>query len=160
MGRRIHVSIGEWAIGREDDEFVIVGLGSCIALYLWDKMYHRGGMVHILLPHPRNHKPVTPGRYASTAVEVLWNDFRLYVAGDPERVMAKMIGGALMFPNFDHPSLVHLGLRTAEVVRARLQSFNIKLVAEDVGGHEGRYICARNKDGLVYVRKRSGEQWL
>ena len=160
MGRRFHVNIGEWVIGREDDEFIIAGLGSCIALYLWIPDLRRGGMVHILLPQPRNHQVKRPGRYAVTAVETLWNELRVYVAGDAQRVIAKLVGGALMFPHVDHPTLVNLGLRTAEVVRTRLQSFNIKIAAEDIGGHEGRYIRALNREGLIYIRTRSGEKWL
>ena len=160
MGQTLHVGIGQLALGRGDDEFHIFGLGSCVALFLWAPEHGLAGMAHILLAHPRVPEADSPGKYASTAVEALYARMTQEIPLDPQDLVAKMVGGAVMFTHIEHPTLLGIGEHTAATVRERLESLMIKLAAEDIGGHEGRSVRAFVQTGRVYIRTRSGEKWL
>lgn len=160
MGGKTHVKIGQIAVGCDEDEFIIIGLGSCIALFIWAPEKHIGGLAHILLDRPRHNPPDNPAKYATTAVEALARKVCDELSDNTPSLIAKMVGGSVMLPHIEHPTLLNIGLRTAETVRGQLQSLMINLIAEDIGGNEGRSIVVYAGSGRIHVRSRSGEKWL
>ena len=56
-GREIVVRVADLKVGCREDVLLTVGLGSCVAIMLYDPTAKVGGLAHILLPSPALGKP-------------------------------------------------------------------------------------------------------
>ncbi|MBC7544343.1 MAG: chemotaxis protein CheD [Candidatus Sericytochromatia bacterium] len=132
------------------------GLGSCIALILYDPIIKVGGMVHVVLPDSNLGRDKTnPWKFADTAVPLLVATVcaRGALRG---RLWAKIAGGAQMFTPVN--DLMNIGARNADAVQAHLGKLNIRLTGCDVGGKSGRTVRAYLADGRVTVKKVGGAE--
>ena len=46
----IRVKVAECAVGRDEQILITIGLGSCVAIVLYDSAARVGGLAHTLLP--------------------------------------------------------------------------------------------------------------
>jgi chemotaxis protein CheD len=134
------VRVARYAIGNRDAKLMAVGLGSCVAVILHDRMREVGGMAHVLLPDPSMVKdPSNPFKFASTAVPRLVEE--MVGAGcRPGDLEARLVGGASMFASLLAPSAESVGNRNVAASRAALREAGIEVAAEDVGGEYGRSV--------------------
>ncbi|HET7043083.1 MAG TPA: chemotaxis protein CheD, partial [Gemmatimonadales bacterium] len=148
-GRQAFVHTGEVAVAKDGTLFSTV-LGSCVSICLWDPTTGIGGINHYLLPDQVSNGISTP-RFGNVAVRTLLA--QLAAAGaDPSRLQAKIFGGAaVLSPRL--PGSDALGARNAELARVLLGLAGIPVVAEDVGGAQGRKLLFRSSDGAAWVRK-------
>jgi chemotaxis protein CheD len=147
----VAVRIGELRVARGDSLLFTIGLGSCVAVALYDGVTRIGGLAHAMLPHPRNARPNLPaGRFASSAVPELLALMRAEGAL-PSRIRARIAGGASMFRDLLDSGGLRLGRRNVEAVRAALQAAGIPIDGEDVFGTYGRSLFLRTTDGSLLV---------
>ena len=136
-------------------KFIIYGLGSCVALILFDKKAKVHAMSHILLPSFNNVKEKTllkyPQKYADQAVKDLISVITRKGA-NKTNLKAVIVGGAKIFKNHYN----NIGEENVKMVKLELDKLEIKLVKEVVGGTSGRNIRFDTKDDSVFVKK-SGE---
>jgi chemotaxis protein CheD len=119
---------------------VALGLGSCVAVILWDPGTRVGGMAHVLLPTPPPRgRDAPPGRYAQTAIPQLVI-MMVQAGANRSTTIAKLVGGAAMFSNLIAPGLIHTGERNVLATREALHSAGIPLRGEWVGGDFGRSV--------------------
>jgi chemotaxis protein CheD len=130
----IIVGIGEYATGT--GAMAAIGLGSCIALALFDPVRGIGGMAHVMLPESQG-RTGRPGKFADTAVDILIGELRGLGCRNSS-LSAKIAGGASMF-RMSAASL-NIGERNTVSVRAMLAERRIPLLAEEVGGSVGRTV--------------------
>ncbi len=146
---RLHVKIGEIKVARCEGTLYTVGLGSCVAALLYDPFERVAALAHVMLPAEinRNH---TPGRFAPTAIPEM---VRLMEAAGASRsaLFARMVGGAAMFESVLPAEGLRLGARNVDAVRAALETAEIPLRGEDVGGGFGRTVYFTAGDGKVVV---------
>ena len=148
---RVHVKIGEIKVAREQGTLFTIGLGSCVAVLLYDPKLRVGGLAHVMLPEPANTPNHTPGRSAPTAVPELVRV--MTAAGARKRGMyARIVGGAAMFESVLPMEGLRLGARNVEAVKNALTKAQIPLRGEDVGGSFGRSVFFDAADGKVVVR--------
>jgi chemotaxis protein CheD len=148
---RVPVLIGEAKVAGPESLIFTIGLGSCVAIVLFDVEQRIGGIAHAMLPSPANGRRSTPvTRFASSAVPELLN--LLVQAGAAQaRIHARLAGGASMFDVLLSDSGRKLGLRNVHAAREALDAHGIPLRGEDVGGAHGRSVFLRNADGRVVV---------
>lgn len=149
--RVLLVRVADMRSGRADDTLVTVGLGSCIAIMLYDAEAKVGGMAHVLLPTPAlSRKDSNPAKFPQTAVPRL---IELMVAdgAKPQRITARLAGGASMFSALAPPGTIQMGERNLVAARQVLNSHGVPLIAEAVGGDFGRTVRLRICDGRVEV---------
>lgn len=149
--RVLLVRVADMRSGRADDTLVTVGLGSCIAIMLYDAEAKVGGMAHVLLPTPAlSRKDSNPAKFPQTAVPRL---IELMVAdgAKPQRITARLAGGASMFSALAPPGTIQMGERNLVAARQVLNSHGVPLLAEAVGGDFGRTVRLRVCDGRVEV---------
>lgn len=133
------VNVAEFAVARETGVLSSLGVGSCIALMMWDAHTRIGAMAHILLPHESlSRLPSHPAKFASTAVPLLIRELRL--AGGFGAPIAKISGGASMFGALLAGGGINMGERNLIAIREALADAGVALVAEDVGGDYGRSV--------------------
>ena len=158
----ISVPIGHFGLidankisGEPFPKFVIYGLGSCIALTLFDKKAKIYAMSHILLPSFQNVQEKTPlkypQKYADRAVKDLINEV-ITNGASRKNLKAVIAGGAKIFKNHYN----NIGEENIKIVKQELDRYDIKLVKEDVGGTSGRNIRFNTMDNSILI-KISGE---
>jgi chemotaxis protein CheD len=135
-----------------DGTLVTIGLGSCVAIVLYDAEARVGGLAHVLLPNPdpdRAHD--NPARYPITALPMLVAKMAA-LGADRGRLTARIAGGASMFTSLLPKGAVTIGARNIEAARDTLAIASIPLVGEDVGADHGRSIYLSIADGTLEVR--------
>jgi chemotaxis protein CheD len=147
----IRVKVADYAVAAEGT-IATIGLGSCVAIILYDATAHVGGMAHVLLPNEAMSRDRSnPAKFPSTAVPLLLSEMRL-LGAKPERVRAKIVGGASMFGNLIPAGGINIGERNIAAVRTVLSEVKVPIVAEDVGSDHGRSVFLHLDDGHVEVR--------
>ena len=146
------VGIAEMAVAKAPETITTLGLGSCVGIVLYDKMHKIGGLAHILLPNaPNGSDDVNIAKYADTAVGELIR--RMAASGaNPRLLTAKLAGGAHMFGTSEQSDVMQVGRRNVETSRLTLERQAISVLAEDVGGTNGRTIVLDCETGALLVR--------
>ena len=114
------------------EELAVVGLGSCIAIALYDRDGTVAGLAHVVLSSSNGAEVDQPGKYADTAVPALI-DAVVGAGARRRRLQATLIGGARMFATG-----LDIGARNCEAVTEHLRAAGIPVAATDVGGTRGR----------------------
>jgi chemotaxis protein CheD len=150
-GRELLVRVADLRVGVADDVLVTQGLGSCVAILLYDAEARVGGMAHVLLPSPALSRiDANPAKFPQSAVPRL---LELMTADGAQagRVSARLAGGASMFAALATPGTVHMGERNLVAARQVLRTLGVPLVGEAVGGDFGRTVRLSVNDGSVEV---------
>jgi chemotaxis protein CheD len=150
-GREVVVRVADLRCGLADDTLVTVGLGSCVAILLHDAEARVGGMAHILLPSPAlSRRDGNPAKFPQTAVPRLL-ELMTADGAKPQRITARLAGGASMFASLAPPGTIQMGERNLVAARQVLDSHRVPLVGEAVGGDFGRTVRFRVCDGRVEI---------
>lgn len=151
MTERIHVKIGEIKTASATGVLYTIGLGSCVAVALYDAREKVSGLAHVMLPERTTVAEAGPGRFAPTAVAALID--MMVKAGARKRGMfARIIGGAAMFADVVPAEGASLGDRNVAAVKSALAKAGVPLRAEDVGGSYGRSVFFDATDGTIVIR--------
>ena len=140
---------------------VTIGLGSCVAIALYDPQARVAGLAHVLLPsETMSRDQSNPAKFPRTALPLLIDEMRR-LGAKTERLSAKIVGGASMFGNLLPGGGINIGERNILAVRAALADLGLPVVAEDVGSDYGRSVYLHVNDGRVEVRSlRKGSRVL
>jgi chemotaxis protein CheD len=142
------VGIAQLAIAKAPEQLCCLGLGSCVAVFLYDPELKLGGVVHVLLPKaPQNHE--VEEKNADTGIRKLVNQL-LARGAKKERLKAKLVGGAQMFPNLNL-QITDIGAENCREVKRVLRELGIRVVSEDTQGNRGRSVVYNMADGKALV---------
>ncbi len=136
-----------------DDVIVALGLGSCVALVLFDASTGTIGAAHCMLPARRadaRESEDKPGRYVDVALPNIINQMGITSSGS-RALTSALVGGAAMF-QFAADSVLDIGTRNIAVASAMLDDYDIPLLAADVGGSQGRSVTINVAAATVRVR--------
>ncbi|MDH4123587.1 MAG: chemotaxis protein CheD [Thermoplasmata archaeon] len=152
----IHVGIGQLRVARNPARLLCVGLGSCVAIALYDPSNKIGGMAHIMLPHEMAGRTSEsmPAKFGDTAPKKLLGEM-VSVGANPYVVIAKIVGGANMFKNVS-PEMKDIGHENVEAVKEGLIRNHVKIIAEDIGGTIGRTVELDTSTGRLLIRNIHG----
>lgn len=144
--------VAEASVAQGDVLLSSLGLGSCVAILLYDRAVQVGGLAHVLLPSDSMARDRTNrAKFPSTAVPLLVEQMRALGALD-RRIEARLVGGASMFTSLAPSGGLQIGERNTMASRSALARARIPLLAEDTGGGHGRSIYFYLADGRVEVR--------
>ncbi|MBE0518756.1 MAG: chemotaxis protein CheD [Thermoplasmata archaeon] len=149
MKEPILVGISQIVVARAPEQICCMGLGSCVAVFLYDHQMRLGGVVHILLPRAPL-KVENEGKYADTGVKKLFSDM-IAKGARKERIRAKLVGGAQMFPNLN-VHISDIGGDNCREVKKGLKELGIKIIAEDLHGDMGRSATFDLVEGQVIIK--------
>ena len=125
-------------------------LGSCVSVCVWDPTTGAGGLNHFLLPQCVENGISSP-RFGNVAIHRLLDE--LAKLGSPRaRLKSKIFGGASVIDAFQTAN-ESLGMKNVDLARRLLADAGITIVAEDVGGAQGRKLVFQTGDGSAWVRK-------
>jgi chemotaxis protein CheD len=144
--------VADWAAERGDGVLVTLGLGSCVAIMLYDPEAGAGAMAHVLLPSTSLARDITNrAKFPDTAVPLLIERLKA-LGAEPRRLVAKLAGGASMFSQLVTPGTIQMGERNVLASRNALRAAAIPILREAVGGERGRTVRFHVRDGRVEIR--------
>lgn len=140
---QIHVDIAPAAISTV--------LGSCVSVCLYDSKLGIGGMNHYLLPFWNGNGLQSP-KFGNISIPKLI-DLMISNGSTVKTMEAKIFGGASM--NISGSEAMMIGEKNILVAREILKEYRIPVVAEDIGGQNGRKIQFNLERGKVLMKYAS-----
>ena len=148
--------MGELIITDDPSEYCILGLGSCIGLYVYDSNYKLFALAHTALPNIKPYEnipnkgfdPTMPAKFTDTVIKIVAKKFRDHGFKNGS-LHAKIVGGGQIFDN----DVIRVGPKNLESARATLKEEGIKLENEVIGGKNGVSIIEFKNNGAVEVKK-------
>ena len=148
----IRVKVADYAVAGGGTLLITVGLGSCVAIALYDAQARVGGLAHVLLPSTgMSQDRSNRAKFPSTAVPLLCDRMQA-LGARVGRIRAKIVGGASMFTSLLSASGLQIGERNVVATRAALEHAGIPLIAQEVGGDYGRSVYFHVDDGHLVVK--------
>ena len=147
------VKIADLRVAREPAIISTHGLGSCLAIVLYDPAAKAGGLAHIMLPMPELARDQTQfAKFPRTAVPVMLEQMQA-LGCLRSRITAKIAGGANMFASLlrSNKQGTSIGARNVAETKAVLAALNIPIIKEDTGGDYGRSVELILSTGTVLV---------
>ena len=155
--REIVIRVADLNTGAPGDVLVTYGLGSCVAIILYDPVKRVGGMAHIMLPsRSLARREDVPGKTPQSAVPRLLEQLTA-LGANSRRITGRLVGGASLFASLSPPGTIQMGERNVVASREALNQNGIPLVGELVGGESGRSVWFHVQDGSVIVRSAANQ---
>jgi chemotaxis protein CheD len=150
------VTIGAVVTSRiPDDVLVAYGLGSCVAVCLYDPVTRVGGMLHALLPSaPDNSKGQdNRAKFVDEGIPLLIAELTKLGARH-SRLITLLCGGAkvLSIPGLSDDGVLNIGKRNVLAAEVALREARLRVKAQDTGGTVGRTVKLYIASGQVTVR--------
>lgn len=156
MSGTVSVGLGELAVSSDEgDTLKTYGLGSCIAVIVYDRRRHRGALLHVVYPESSSNPQRAerqPAYFADTGVPLLLREFAHGGPVDRRDLVIKLAGGANMM---DTEGRFNIGKRNALAVKKALWALGLGVQAEDVGGTIGRTVWIDVATGVTTVANGS-----
>jgi len=151
MLRKISIGMAEFKVVHNPCVLEVLGLGSCIVICLYNKKNKIAATSHAMLPDSKNSAPgINPLRFVDKTVDAMVSGMNALGCKNKD-IKAKICGGAEIFHNV--PKISDIGRQNIEAARKKLGSEGIEIVAEDVGGNEGRSIWFDTVTGEVVISR-------
>jgi chemotaxis protein CheD len=147
------VGLGDAKVLKPDDRngqndcLVAYGLGSCVAICLWDPATRVAGMAHVVLPGADPTGAPNP-KFARSALPALISLMQKEGAGpDPRGYVARLAGGAEVLAIGGTGKLPRIGEQNAIAVRESLEAAGVPIKATELGGTRGRSVWFDPREG-------------
>jgi chemotaxis protein CheD len=143
---------GQVFVSAEAKSIVLI-LGSCVGVCIWDAVNAIGGATHYLLPSWDGTGGASP-RYGNVAVSILLQKL-LEAGANRGQLRAKVFGGGCLFDSMRESSSHkehHLGSRNVEMALEILTKAQIPVVSTVVGVDRGQRIVFRTDTGDAEIR--------
>ena len=153
MQTQIQINTGEMAVDKSGAIIKTGGIGSCVAVCMYDDTAKVGGMAHAMLPtESKTSNPNMSPKYVDEAVELLLKKIES-MGGNRANIKAKITGGAKMFKLLGGDNF-GMGYKNIEQAKETLNTNSIPIESEDVGGTVGRIAQFDTSTGTVEIISR------
>ncbi|NTV53531.1 MAG: chemotaxis protein CheD [Candidatus Firestonebacteria bacterium] len=156
--------ISEMCVSKNpEDTLGAFGLGSCLAIILYDPQLRAGGILHSLLPRlsnvrkeslPRQEQPLM---FVDQGLPLLFKQVKA-LGAEPKHIEVYVVGGAT-FTN-DENDLFAIGLRNFVTACETLRRLKLPLTAKEVGGRISRTVRLHVATGRIVVQSGGKEHEL
>ena len=148
----VRVGVADWRVAANGSALVTSGLGSCVAVAVYDPAEGIGGLLHAMLPEAP--APVdTPAKYVDSGLDgMLGAMFRR--GASPDNLAAKLAGGSSML---DISVGDAVGQRNVDAAHRVLDEADVQLVAAETGGNNGRSVSFSPASGEVTINRVDSE---
>lgn len=148
----VRVKVADYAIRQGSQVITTIGLGSCVAIALYDRETRIGALAHILLPsQSMSRETGNPAKFPESIVPLMLEEMHAMGTRNA-RVSAKIVGGASMFGQLGNGTGINIGERNVLATREALSAAGVPIIAEDTGLDYGRSVYFHLADGRLEVR--------
>jgi chemotaxis protein CheD len=152
MANTQSIGLGEMVISRDpQDVLVAYGLGSCVGIGMYDPQTRVAGMLHAVLPEHMNGNGHSPGKFVDTGIPALLEGM-VKAGADKRRLITWMAGGANMLLSPAMTMAFNIGNRNVQASLKLLETLNLRLSGQEVGGNIGRTVRLYVAEGRLTVR--------
>jgi chemotaxis protein CheD len=155
---QITIKLADFAANNNpNDTLIVYGIGSTLAVILYDERAKTGGIVHFMLPNSATGSPKTkdyPAMYADSGIPQLVKSC-VELGACKDTLSARLAGGALMLGKGISQSISDGNLSAA---RSILSKMGIKVATENTGDNHMRSVRLDIATGKVYL-KRLDSKW-
>ena len=149
----VRVKVADYAVRRGTQVLATIGLGSCVAIALYERESRTGGLAHILLPSmAMSRETSNPAKFPESIVPLMLTEMRSLGMATNAKVVAKIAGGASMFGQLVNGTGINVGERNILATKEALGKARVELVGEDTGLDYGRSVYFHLADGRLEVR--------
>lgn len=141
---------GQVCVSQSTQSIVMI-LGSCAAVCIWDSVNAIGGATHYLLPN-WDGRGVASTRYGNVAISALLE--KLIEAGaHKQHLRAKVFGGGCLFDSMRGQKSIgeHLGKRNVQVALEIVAKEHIPVVSVEAGLDKGQRVVFHPNTGASSV---------
>jgi chemotaxis protein CheD len=146
------IKLGEVVFTKNPEKYNLLGLGTCIGVFLYDLKQETYMMAHTVLPKYSSHRTEISsdnlGRFTDLAIRLMVKKM-VKEGSNKKDIRCKLVGGGRIYND-----ALDVGLNNIECARSILQEEEIRIVAEDLGGNDSRSILSFSKDGTLQIRKK------
>ena len=136
------------------ERLAAIGVGSCVAIVLYDAAARVGGLAHVMLPAAHLGRRDDDGASFPQSALPLLIEQMIALGAHPGRMTARLVGGASMFAALHPPGTIRMGERNLVATRHALSAQGIPVTAEATGGVHGRAVVLHTEDGRLEVTSR------
>ena len=148
----VRVGVADWRVATNGSSLVTSGLGSCVAVAVYDPAEGVGGLLHAMLPEAPD--PVDkPAKYVDSGLAEMV-DAMTRRGASPENLAAKLAGGSSML---DISVGDAIGQRNVDAAHRELEATDVQLVAAETGGSDGRSVSFSPASGDVTINRVDSE---
>jgi len=159
----IAVGLGEAfavkTVTSDQESLVAYGLGSCVAVCLFDPTTSVAGMAHVVLPGADPTGSPNP-KFAKSAIPALLETMRAKGASrNLDKYLARLAGGAQVLSLGGSGTLPRIGEQNSAAIQEALGSAGLAVHAMDLGGNRGRTVWFNPREGgVIRVRTVGGSE--
>ncbi len=151
LKNQLIIPVGEYYVSTDSRDELITVVGSCVAVTLYDKDNHIGGLVHIVLPGRRMSRREDDQRafFADTGMQLLIEEVSK-AGANRENIEANVVGGASTISDHEEDTI---GVKNAKTVISILKTAVIPIRTKDIGGESGRKMLLCIDNGKLDIWK-------
>lgn len=159
MANQVLVPISKIVTSNQPDDILVVyGLGSCVAVIMYDSRLRLGGMLHALLPEsrvsPNGHIPKFVNQGIPLLLEAMLN-----MGARRTRLLTYLIGGSQVVSLPEANGELSIGSRNIKSAQQSLKGLRLPINGQVVGGSSGRSVKLYIGSGEVTIKTMGqGEQ--
>ncbi|HCC08289.1 MAG TPA: chemotaxis protein CheD [Clostridiales bacterium] len=148
----VKVGMADFNIVKNPGMITTLGLGSCVAVVLYDTKLKIAGMAHVMLPSSKAIKNNNNrAKFADTAI----SDLLSMMENEGMRrqnLIAKIAGGSQMFDFDSADDVFSVGRKNIQACKEILAEIRISIIAEDTGENYGRTVEFYTADGSFKIK--------
>lgn len=151
--------MADFRVAHAPDVLSSYGIGSCLAVAIFDTRVGIAGLAHGMLPEfAKGPGTDDPKKYVDRLIGLLVEEL-VRQGGRATGLAAKIAGGAQMFAALEDPSRRSIGERNIAVANGTLNDLRIPVEGRDVGGAHGRSVLLDAGTAEMVIRSyRKGER--
>jgi chemotaxis protein CheD len=158
MARLVTIGIADLKVSDDPDTVLIThGVGSCIAVSVYDPTRKLGGMLHFMMPLSSmspDKAERNPAMFGDTGIPLLFRS--MYSLGSRKQDLVVKVAGGSLPANDD--SMFKIGRRNYTVVRKIFWKNGVLITAEDVGGREPRTVLLHLDSGRMTIKSMGAQR--
>jgi chemotaxis protein CheD len=145
---RVNVGVAEFHVTDDGVDLATSGLGSCVAVALYDERRRVAGMGHFMLPAMPDGSDDDAAKFVDTGVRAMVDEM-VARGANRGRLTAKMAGGGTLLPDLgdDDP----IGPQNVEAAERLFDDMGVSLLGRDVGDDYGRSVEFDPETGAMTV---------
>lgn len=144
-----NIGLAAWEVSADASESLcIMGLGSCLAIGVYDPVAKVAGLLHAMLPN-NTRKDDSKTKYVDSGLEFLLEQ-AVEAGAARERLRVAVYGGSTMLSQ-GGSSLLEIGPKNIATAEKMLASLGLTPAVWDVGGSKGRTVAFAVGTGEISV---------
>ena len=149
---QIEVGMAKVEIAEAPSILFTRGLGSCVAIMIYEAHKKIGGLAHAMLPTINDARFKTnPAKFVDSAIAFMVEHLERKGCRRTD-LQAKLVGGSHMFKTIPENSTLDIGMKNVKASQDTLTSYGIKIVGQDTRGNYGRTVFFDLNTGKITIK--------